>query len=74
MLQAQYRDEDDTVHDLKRLNKEGNPTPYQTTHWFGIRPKEELYDLATDPHQVNNLAGDSQYGDELLRHRQILEN
>lgn len=74
LLQAQYRDDHETVHDLKRLHREGKLTPYQSAHWFGIRPEEELYDLAADPYQVNNLAGDSNFAHELLRHRQILEN
>jgi hypothetical protein len=28
---------------------------------FGKRPAEELYDLSKDPHQINNLAGQSAY-------------
>jgi len=28
---------------------------------FGLRPAEELYDLANDPEQMNNLAGAASY-------------
>ena len=28
---------------------------------FDKRPEEELYDLKTDPYQMNNVAGDSDY-------------
>lgn len=28
---------------------------------YGKRPREELYDLKTDPHQVQNVAGDPRY-------------
>ena len=28
---------------------------------FGKRPREELYDLATDPHYMNNVAADPAY-------------
>jgi arylsulfatase A-like enzyme len=28
---------------------------------FGLRPAEELYDLKTDPHQMNNVAGNLSY-------------
>lgn len=28
---------------------------------YGLRPREELYDLAADPHQMRNLAGDPAY-------------
>ncbi|QDT35461.1 Choline-sulfatase [Thalassoglobus polymorphus] len=28
---------------------------------FGLRPKEELYDIKKDPHQLNNLAGNADY-------------
>ena len=72
MLQAQYRDKRPALMDLKRLHKEGKLTDYQEEHWFGARPKEELYDLALDPHQMTNLAADPEFGDELKAHRQVL--
>jgi len=34
---------------------------------YGKRPREELYDLRTDPHQVHNVAGDPQYETERRR-------
>jgi len=73
MLQPQYRDHAATVKDLKRLHKAGKLTAYQEKFWFGVRPKEELYDLAKDPFQMHNLAGDPAFGKELERHRKILE-
>ena len=72
MLQAQYRDQQPTVTDLKRLHEAGELTPYQDAHWFGIRPHEELYDLAADPHEINNLASDPAHAATLKAHRKIL--
>ncbi|MGB6219553.1 sulfatase-like hydrolase/transferase, partial [Haloferula sp.] len=73
LLQAQYRDKHATVTDLKRLHEAGELSAYQEEHWFGLRPKEELYDIEADPHQINNLAGHPDYAGELKRHREILE-
>lgn len=73
MLQAQYRDLAPTVKDLHRLHRAGKLSEYQEKHWFGVRPGEELYDLAADPHQVTNLAEDPAYQEELLRHQAILD-
>jgi arylsulfatase A-like enzyme len=36
---------------------------------FGKRPPEELYDLARDPHQINNVVDDPQYRFELGKAR-----
>ncbi len=72
LLQAQYRDKHPTVSDMKTLLAEGKLTPYQKEHWFGKRPAEELYHLANDPHQINNLASDPQYTSQLKQHRHIL--
>lgn len=74
MLQAGYRDNKPIVKDFKKLHVEGNLTPYQEEHWFGLRPKEELYNLKEDPHQMHNLAEDSEYAAILLEHRNELES
>ncbi|MCW5965963.1 MAG: sulfatase [Bryobacterales bacterium] len=41
---------------------------------FGKRPKEELYDVRTDPDNVRNLAGKESAATALARHRDRLEN
>ncbi len=74
MMQAQYRDERPVVLELKQWLQEDKLTPWQKEHWFGVRPKEELYDLAADPHQVNNLATDPEHAESLRSHRTILED
>lgn len=42
---------------------------------FGLRPQEELYDLQTDPHCLNNLAGEAKLAaiQVALRERLMLE-
>ncbi len=74
MMQAQYRDERPVMLALKQGLKEGTLGEYQKEHWFGVRPKEELYDLAADPHQINNLASDPAFATTLKQHRAILES
>jgi len=74
LLQPQYRDRWPITQDLHRLHAEGGLTEYQDAHWFGPRPVEELYDIAADPFQINNLAADPAFVKELLRHRKILED
>ena len=40
---------------------------------FGLRPAEELYDLAADPEQMNNVAADPRHSAEKIRLRADLE-
>jgi hypothetical protein len=40
---------------------------------FEKRPAEELYDLAKDPHQINNVAGRAEYVEAKARMRSALE-
>lgn len=42
-------------------------------HSYIHRPPEELYDLATDPQELTNLAGDAEHGPVLLAMRKRVE-
>jgi hypothetical protein len=52
--------------------KAGELSPEQSA-WFEPRPAEELYDTHADPDEVNNLADDPAYNDELERMRSALD-
>ena len=63
-----YRDQLDLMAELWVYFEEGRMSDQQA-FWFNPRPEEELYDLAFDPHEVNNLINDPQYLGELTRLR-----
>jgi hypothetical protein len=73
-LQPQYRDSRDYVINLRDLYAKGELSSKLTEIYFGPRPAEELYDVSTDPHQLNNLATDPAHSKELQRHRKLLED
>jgi uncharacterized sulfatase len=56
---------------MKVLHAEGRWTsPFMAT----TRPSEELYDLAVDPEEMNNVAGDPAYRDALLTLRSAVDD
>lgn len=60
---------------LFKLHDEGKLTPRQEDIFFAPRlPKEELYDLVNDPHEMVNLANDPKYTAVKERLRTTLEN
>ena len=73
LMQPGYRDDRPPSMDMRRLFEAGELTEYQAEHWFGLRPREELYDIEADPHQMHNLASYQSSQAELLRHRAVLE-
>ena len=48
-------------------------TPEQRQFLASSKPEEELYDILADPFEINNLAADPAYADDLARLRQALE-
>jgi len=66
-----YMNEMPTMQEMRRLNAEGKLEGPQKQYFEETKPVEELYDTATDPHEVKNLAGDSKYRDVLRRMRVI---
>lgn len=56
--------------ELNVLNLQGELTPEQAAFLAPKKPKVELFDLKTDPHEVHNVADDPAYAevkDELLK-------
>lgn len=71
--QPQYRDKHATIVNLRKLYKNSELTPLQAGyHHEAGRAAEELYDLASDPDQINNLVNDPKFESELEAHRKIL--
>jgi len=66
-----YMNQMPTMQEMRRLNAEGRLEGPQKQYFEPTKPVEELYDTATDPHEVKNLAGDPKYKD-VLRRMQVI--
>jgi arylsulfatase A-like enzyme len=74
LYQPQYRDGHATFVQLRKMFRAGELNPLQSSYFDAARrPAEELYDLAGDPDQIRNVAGDSTYRTALQQHRALLE-
>lgn len=56
------------------LYAQGKLNPAQQLFMASTRPAEELYDLKTDPHEINNLAADPDHQETLHKFQAILDN
>lgn len=71
-LQPQYRDNRDYVVFLRQGHAAGTLPALTDEIFFGPRPREELYDIEQDPHEIKNLASDPAFAKVLEQHRSIL--
>lgn len=58
-----------TFAEIRRLERSGELNSNQRSLYYEPRPEEELYDLENDPHELNNLANDTEFRNELYRLR-----
>ncbi|TWU66734.1 sulfatase-like hydrolase/transferase [Crateriforma conspicua] len=58
-----------TMRELRRLHEAGELPAEAEALFAPTKPVEELYDCVADPHQVNNLADDPAFADQLKRMR-----
>jgi len=59
----------DTFKEMQRLRAEGLLPETQSSCFLAPRPREELYDLKEDPHELRNIAELPAHGDTLARLR-----
>ena len=59
---------------LRRLHEQEKLTAAQELFMAPTRPKEELYDLQNDPHEIHNLTGDAKYAETLKKMRGVLDD
>lgn len=71
-MQPAYRDGRPEFKVIQKLYKEGKLTAEQAKYPAPNKPKEELFDLANDPHEIRNLAEDPVYRKQLIKMRQKL--
>ncbi len=64
-----YMNQMPTMQEMRRLNAEGKLRGPQKQYFEETKPVEELYDTHSDPHEVNNLAGNPEYKKVLERMR-----
>jgi uncharacterized sulfatase len=58
---------------MEVLHKQGKLTGTQARFMESSRPPEELYDVKTDPWEINNLAENPEYRTVLIAYRNLLE-
>ncbi|HKA07046.1 MAG TPA: sulfatase/phosphatase domain-containing protein, partial [Gemmataceae bacterium] len=68
-----YMDEMPTMQVWRKWAAEGKLTGPQKLFFAPTKPKEELYDTQTDPHEIKNLADAPAYADKLKELRGALE-
>ncbi len=66
-----YRYKQPAFREWRDLAKAGKLNDVQSA-FYEARPPEQLFDLSTDPHEINNLAADPAYADVLVELRRML--
>ena len=72
-LPLAYREQMATMQELLRLRAGENLSAAQAQWFRAAKPAEELFDTQADPHELNNLAGDPRFREELAELRQAAE-
>ncbi len=64
-LPIEYREQIPSMQELLRLHAEGKLNSDQEQWFRESKPREELFDCISDPHELNNLAANPEYYDKL---------
>ncbi|MFI3259154.1 MAG: sulfatase [Rikenellaceae bacterium] len=62
-----------SIHIMRTLNQQGKLTPAQQLFMASTKPDEELYNIKADPFELNNLATDPHYAEQLAQMQQRMD-
>lgn len=68
-LPVAYREQMPIMRELHRLKEAGELTEVQAQWFRETKPKEELFDLENDPHEIKDLAADPAFQEKLAELR-----
>lgn len=69
----EYMDQMPTMQVWREYAAAGKLEGPQKLFFAEAKPEEELYDTETDPHEINNLAGDPAHSERLTKLRGVLD-
>lgn len=73
-LPVAYREQMPIMQELHRLAEKDSLTKAQALWFREEKPAEELFDVIKDPYEINNLADDPAYAEELRALRSVCED
>lgn len=71
-MQPNYKDEWEVSKKIREMIANGELNENQLMFFGDTKPAEELYDLTTNPYELNNLAKDPKFYKALKKHREFL--
>ena len=72
-LEIPYRDKMPTMQEMRRLNADDKLKGPEKLFFRETKPVHELYDITTNPHEINNLADKPEYQNDLERLQKALK-
>ncbi len=74
VLESDFRDQMPMMRELRQLHADGGLSGVPAQWFRATRDAEELFDTASDPHEVRNLADDPRHAAALARMRAALDD
>ena len=74
LLPVKYREQMPIMQELLRLHQIDSLNETQALWFRPTKPKEELFDVTKDPHEIQNLANDPAYQETLNQLREACQN